>query len=381
MEKKTFLLISHSSDLSGGGEDNFERILIYLHNKYNILGIFPEGVRAETFIKYSHQYITVPNQIFPVNRISPYIYFLFFWKSLGKLYKIFNFINNKKIDVCLLNVSVSFMEILPLLYYKIPYIIYIREQVIPSFIKNIIFKFINKTAKGIVANTKYTRDDFIKVTNCKNIELIYSTINEEYNNKFILENRRFEKDTSAFTILNIASLFDIKNQIVLIKAINEIKEIKDIKAKIIGKKANYDYVRTLIKLIKKYKLNDKIEITGELGKETLYPKMLNCDCIVITSKEEGQSLVLLEALFFEKPVIATNVGIVREVIKHYENGLIYDYDDPKTLAKYILELKNSKNLYNKFVQESKKTYNKNFSTQVSFNRYEEYILKCLKSEN
>lgn len=377
MKKKTFLLISHSSELTGGAEENFKRILKYLHSKYNILGIFPEGVRAETFKKYSDQFITVPSKIFPVNRFSPIQYFMFFWKSLGKLYKIFDFINNKRIDVCLLNVSVSFMEIFPLLYYKIPYVIYIREQVIPSFIKNIFFKFINKTACGIVANSKYTRDDFIKATNCKNIELIYSTIDEEYINKSKLMNDKSEKSKAFFTILNIASLYNTKNQTVLVRAMNEIKDKVDIKVKIIGKKVDKDHYNNLIKLINNFNLHENVEIVGELNKEKLNFEMFNCDCIVITSKEEAQSLVLLEALYFEKPVISTNVGIVREVIKHNENGLIYNYDDPVTLAKHILTLKNSNNLYNKFMQESKRTYDKYFSTRISLKRLEEYVLKSI----
>jgi len=375
--KKTLLLISHSSELTGGSEDNFERILKHFYKRFDVIGVYPKGKRVETFRKYTYQYTIVPNKVFPINRFSLIQYFEFLWKSMGKLYKIFCFLNDKKVDICLLNSSVSFIEIIPLLYYKIPFVIYIREKIFPYIVEKLIFKFINFTAFGIVVNSKYTMDDFINVTKNKNIELIYSTIDEQYCNYMKYYNSKLSKNKESFTVLNIGSIYDKKNQKILIHAINEIREIKGLKVKIVGKTVDKSYYDSMIELINKHDLNNIIQVVGELNKSELIKEIINSDCIVITSKEESFSLVLLEALFFEKPVISTYVGIIREVINHNVNGFIFEDDDQKTLARYILELKNNDDLYNKFEHESRKTYNKYFATEVSFNKYEEYIFKCL----
>ncbi len=48
---KTILLISHSSAASGGGEDDFLRLLIYLHGKY-----IPLIEKNYETIKNNHQW-------------------------------------------------------------------------------------------------------------------------------------------------------------------------------------------------------------------------------------------------------------------------------------------------------------------------------------
>jgi len=62
------------------------------------------------------------------------------------------------------------------------------------------------------------------------------------------------------------------------------------------------------------------------------------DVLVLPSLSEGLPMVLLEAQATGKPVIATNVGGVSDVIKNEENGLIINPHDIKSIEKSILKL-------------------------------------------
>jgi len=63
-----------------------------------------------------------------------------------------------------------------------------------------------------------------------------------------------------------------------------------------------------------------------------------CDMVVIASlRTEASPIVLREAFASRRPVIATKVGDIPEIIEHRENGLLIDPGDSKTLAAAILE--------------------------------------------
>ena len=63
-----------------------------------------------------------------------------------------------------------------------------------------------------------------------------------------------------------------------------------------------------------------------------------CDMIVIASlRTEASPIVLREAFASGRPVIATNVGDVPEIIRNRENGLLIEPGSPQALASAILE--------------------------------------------
>src|SRR5437899_10978197 len=63
-----------------------------------------------------------------------------------------------------------------------------------------------------------------------------------------------------------------------------------------------------------------------------------CDIIVIASlRTEASPIVLREAFASGRPVIATKVGDIPELIEHRQNGLLIEPGDVKALAAAILE--------------------------------------------
>ncbi len=61
----------------------------------------------------------------------------------------------------------------------------------------------------------------------------------------------------------------------------------------------------------------------------------SCDLLVLPSRWEGMGLVLLDALASGRPVVATDIGGVRDVITHEEHGLLVPPEDPVALADAI----------------------------------------------
>jgi glycosyltransferase involved in cell wall biosynthesis len=62
------------------------------------------------------------------------------------------------------------------------------------------------------------------------------------------------------------------------------------------------------------------------------------DVLVVSSVIEGMPNVVLEALAAERPVVATRVGGIPEILTHEESGLLVPPADPPALAAAVLRL-------------------------------------------
>lgn len=69
-----------------------------------------------------------------------------------------------------------------------------------------------------------------------------------------------------------------------------------------------------INLINKYNLKENIELLG--FKENPYPILKKSKVLCITSNYEGYGLAAVEALILEKPIVASNVGGLKEIINN-----------------------------------------------------------------
>jgi glycosyltransferase involved in cell wall biosynthesis len=70
-----------------------------------------------------------------------------------------------------------------------------------------------------------------------------------------------------------------------------------------------------------------------------------CDMIVIASlRTEASPIVLREAFASGRPVIATKVGDIPEILRDRENGLLIEPGDTQALANAIMEFLDDPNL-------------------------------------
>jgi glycosyltransferase involved in cell wall biosynthesis len=120
---------------------------------------------------------------------------------------------------------------------------------------------------------------------------------------------------------------------VLIKAFKMV-ENKKIKLKIFGRGDERDpYVKELVNLAKN---DDRIEFCGTFDYSELPEIMAGISIIVIPSSyKENFPLVMQNSLAYHKPVIASNVGGMPEVIKDDVNGFLFEQENEEQLARII----------------------------------------------
>ena len=115
-----------------------------------------------------------------------------------------------------------------------------------------------------------------------------------------------------------------------------------------------------------------------LGERSDVPQLLQItDIVVIPSLSEGLSIVALEAMAAGKPLIATNVGGMPELITSGSDGLLVSPCDASALSCAILTLMENKDLAYRLASAAKEKLAKNFSEESMLTKimqaYEELL--------
>lgn len=90
-------------------------------------------------------------------------------------------------------------------------------------------------------------------------------------------------------------------------------------------------------LIKEYKLEDFVFLTGSLPQDELQTAFASADIFVLPSLAESSPAVVLQALASGCGVIASNISGIREQVIDGVNGVLVKAADETELAKQILE--------------------------------------------
>jgi len=150
--------------------------------------------------------------------------------------------------------------------------------------------------------------------------------------------RRYQKYKINDNFLLFVGRFDIdqKGIDILLKAIKiSRKEFNNIKLYIIGDHSENKI--KIIKMIKKLNLENEVLILGNISKEELIKYYHNCRALVLPSRFEPFGLVILEAFACSKPVIASRVGGIPEIVNE-KNGILFKAEDANELAKAIIKI-------------------------------------------
>jgi len=145
------------------------------------------------------------------------------------------------------------------------------------------------------------------------------------------------KDSSVFKIINIATICDRKNQLMLVEAVIPlIKSFPDVLVSFVGPVIEQDYAGELHRLIAQNNADSNFEFLGWCDNATAL--LAESDLFVLTSKNEGVPYSILESMHAKVAVVATSCGGVPDVILDGKTGYIVEVDDHSTLSERIKQL-------------------------------------------
>ncbi|WP_026691456.1 glycosyltransferase [Alteribacter aurantiacus] len=242
------------------------------------------------------------------------------------------------------------------------------------------FGLVYKRAHQIVSLSQGVKDNLIKRYNIKreDIKVVYNPIDVKAINKKIYSQTLDKQYTDLFktdekVIITAGRLVEQKDQATLFKAFKEVAKKIPSKLVILGEGP---LEKSLKELARDLGVEGNVHFIGFQSNPYLF--FSKADIFVLSSKHEGFSHVIAEALACGTPVVSTNCKSgPEEVLDHGAYGYLCNVGDATTMASHIEEV------LNRSIEEQQRWKEKGFARTVDFDatkivkQYEEVIEETL----
>ncbi|OGT35064.1 MAG: hypothetical protein A3F11_07595 [Gammaproteobacteria bacterium RIFCSPHIGHO2_12_FULL_37_14] len=233
-------------------------------------------------------------------------------------------------------------------FYKIPALICVMHELhtMSSLGRRLLIAGLRRNNMLLAGVSNAVRDDLRKslwFVPKKYIITLYNVIDVELTEPQLLTSTQARSilnlPAESFVFGNIARLVPNKDQVSLIKAFAGMRSSCPNALLIIM--GDGELQISLKQLVKDYQLDNQVIFTGFLDNAMRYMKAF--DCFILSSIQEAFGRVLLEAMIAKRPIIATQVNGIPEVVAH--TGLLIQ-------AKDIIALEAAmKQVYHRSLQE------------------------------
>lgn len=185
------------------------------------------------------------------------------------------------------------------------------------------------------------------------------------------------KNSKEFTVGTIGVLRSWKGHSYLLEAVPLIvKKIPDIKFYIVGEGPQRE---NLLRQIKESNLEKWVVMTGH--RDDIPQIMASLDVVIHPSyANEGIPQVILQALAMKKPVIASNIDCINEVITHNKTGILIKPKSVDDIVESILNLYSNEKLRFTLAENGRKLVEENYSQEKMMEKIENVYQKLLSGK-
>ncbi|MGH2639216.1 MAG: glycosyltransferase family 4 protein [Rhabdochlamydiaceae bacterium] len=218
---------------------------------------------------------------------------------------------------------------------------YMAQQMLLSYSE----KKLMSQSRAVIAVSKFTHDSAIKYAGCKSSNL-YIVPNAIDSNLYVepargnigSSFRELYKLGSDRIVLYVGRVKKSKGLEYLIRGFARVCDRVPSAQLVIVGGGDASYVMKLRNEAIKSHIDQRITFTGRIEQTLLFQAYLASEIVSLPSMMEGFGLTLLEAMTVGKPVVATRVGAIPEIIVDKSSGLLVDTGDSSQLAEAILQL-------------------------------------------
>jgi glycosyltransferase involved in cell wall biosynthesis len=395
LEKVKVLHVITRFDKGGAAENTLLTTLGLDKNKYEVVLIkglslesemsaeertsLDEGLKQAELIGIG--VITVPSL---VRRINPVIDL----QALFRLYRLFlqekpAIVHTHTSKAGILGRWASFFARVPIVVHT-PHghIFYGYHEKVKTKVFILIEKVTAIITDRIIALTKREKEDHIQFNISKpyKFTVIHSGVNLEDFSKSFDNNKELKKE------LGIPITDSIVGTVGRLVEIKGHRYLLDAARLVLNKMPN----TTFLLIGDGYLMTELISHTYALGIENKVifagwrsdvPQLINTfDIFVLPSLNEGMGRVLVEAMAMGKPIVASDIGGIPDLVKDGANGILFSPRDVDAMAKGILKLLLDRELRRKMGNEGKKLAYPAYDTSVMVRKIEGLYEKLLRGE-
>jgi len=231
-------------------------------------------------------------------------------------------------------------------------------------------KFVSRYSEKIISVSEFVKNLGLKykIAGKEKFEVVYNGVGVD---KSIKEN-----GNGKIKIIFVGRLAEPKNPLVLLKAYNQLQN--DLKEKtevnIIG---DGPKKKELELFIEEGNLKN-INLLGSLHREQVFDRLNKSDIFVLVSAYEGLPYTILEAMSVGLPIIASDVGGIKEMVENDVNGFLLKNNSVKELKIVLEKLIEDKGLRERMGKKSIEVVLEKFSIEKMLKQTKDLYNKILK---
>ncbi|MBF0275794.1 MAG: glycosyltransferase family 4 protein [Nitrospinae bacterium] len=223
-------------------------------------------------------------------------------------------------------------------------------------------KIIFKVAKKVVAPSNAVKEKLIKenIVSGDKVQIIYNGVEVKESTPVHAKER---KDIIVGCVANFYS--EIKGHRYFLEALAQLSG--EYKGELIG---DGILKPRMEELAQELKVNDRVRFRGRLGTEEVHRSIAGMDVIVIPSLSESFCLVAVEAMALGVPVVASNVGGLKEIIDNGVSGILTSPEKPAEICESVINVSSDPALKEGIIKAARKRVKEMFSIDAFARGYE-----------
>ena len=265
-------------------------------------------------------------------------------KPLIGLLKLIDFLRGNGVSIIHANGSrVCLYSVLAGRALGIPVFWHVRETIRDFFLYDGLLLAFSKVVISVSESVKRKRFDRFPFSMRQRIKIVHNGIDID---AFKLEQETRQQTRKVLGVGEsevlfgfVANYMPLKGQDFFLRAIGRIMNHQSnlpLKVLLVGRPHDFPYYRLLKRLVSEMGLEKEVTFMGFTRSiKTIYNAL---DVFVLTSKREGFSRSILEAMSASLPIVATRLQEIEEAVIDNRNGFLVDYGDIENLAYAIRRL-------------------------------------------
>ncbi len=188
-----------------------------------------------------------------------------------------------------------------------------------------------KRARHVICLNKYAYDIMRSYIRATDVRVIDNSVDDRF---FELAD-----EAEPGRVLFAGLVTDRKNVMGLLEAAKiAASSCLGLKLRIAGEAAHPDYYQECIAFVKQNGLSDKVEFLGNVSADGIASELAKANMLVLPARQETSPMIVSEAMAAGKPIIATAVGGIPEVVRDGETGFLVPLGDAQVLADRIVRV-------------------------------------------
>ena len=217
--------------------------------------------------------------------------------------------------------------------------------------------YARRRVSHVVLISEYTRQFLPEKNDIRKAWLIENPVAESYFN--------VERTFEPGRVFCCARIRPLKNTLGLIKAFALIvRQFPDVHLRIAGS-PEAAYLDTCKQQVEANGLQDKVSFLGNISIDEVQRELGKANCLVVPSFQENAPLTIAEGMAAGVPIVAADVGGIREMIEDGKTGLLVDPYDTTSICDAVSKILSDGALARSMGQSAKETAGKRFTASIA----------------